>query len=109
LFRDKQQEEFWVIYLSSAKRVIAKNTLAIGTTSHVLVDTKIIFKIAIENLATSIILIHNHPSGKPRPSQYDLALTHKLKEAGKLINVDISDHLIIAGKEYYSFKDENIL
>ena len=73
------------------------------------VDSKMVFKPAIEVLATSIILVHNHPSGNLKPSQADIELTRKLKEAGKHLDIAVLDHIIVAYSGFYSFADENIM
>jgi DNA repair protein RadC len=80
-----------------------------GGVSGTVADAKIIFNAALEQLASGIILAHNHPSGNLQPSQADLSLTRRLVEAGKLLDIAILDHIIIAGKAYYSFADEGQL
>jgi len=72
-------------------------------------DIRMILKFAIEALASSIILCHNHPSGNLQPSEADIQITRKLKEASSLMDIGLLDHVIIAGKRYYSFADENLL
>ena len=72
-------------------------------------DQRLIFKMAMDNFSSSIILAHNHPSGNLKPSQQDIALTNKLREAGKLLDISVHDHIILAGKSYFSFADEGLL
>jgi len=83
--------------------------LSKGGVSGTVVDAKIIFKMATEHLASAIILAHNHPSGNLRPSQADINLTNKLKEAGNILEIPVLDHLIIGHGKFYSFKDEGRL
>lgn len=106
---DLPHEEFWLILLNRANEVITKNNLSKGGVSGTVVDAKIIFKMATEHLASAIILVHNHPSGNLRPSQADISLTNKLKEAGNILEIPVLDHLIIGNGKYYSFKDEGRL
>ena len=72
-------------------------------------DPKIIYKLALEDLASGVIVAHNHPSGNLKPSQSDIDLTRKLKEAGKFLEVQLLDHLIIANRNYFSFADEGLI
>ncbi len=106
---DLPHEEFWILLLNRANRVIAREQISAGGIAGTVVDPKVIFNKALSHLASSIILCHNHPSGNLRPSQADRAITKKLKEAGKLLDIAVLDHLIIAGNRYYSFADESIL
>jgi DNA repair protein RadC len=106
---DLLREEFWVLLLNRAHRVVKKKKVSEGGVSGTVADPKIIFKLALEELASGIIVAHNHPSGNLSASQSDIELTRKLKEAGKVMEVQLLDHLIIAGKTYYSFADEGLL
>jgi len=106
---DLISEEFWVIYLNNSNKIIGKEKLSAGGITGTVVDVRLLFKSAIDRLATSIILAHNHPSGTLRPSQADIRLTNKVKEAGKILDVQLLDHLIIADTGYYSFADEGNL
>lgn len=72
-------------------------------------DPKMIFKAALENRASSIILVHNHPSGNPKPSQADIKLTQKMKDAGNLLEIPVLDHLIFTDNTYFSFADDGLL
>ena len=107
--QDLPHEEFWVILLNRANRVIKKHQISQGGVAGTVADPKIIFKLAISELASGVILAHNHPSGNLTASQADMDLTKKIKEAGKLLEIQVLDHLIIAGKKYFSFADEGIL
>jgi DNA repair protein RadC len=106
---DIPHEEFWVILTNRAQRVIKKQQVSSGGVSGTVADPRIIFKLALEELASGIILVHNHPSGNLTPSQADIALTTKMKDSGKLLDIQVLDHIIIAGKGYYSFADEGML
>jgi DNA repair protein RadC len=102
-------EEFWILLLNQANHIISRQRISMGGVSHVIVDAKMVFRPAIEALASSIVLIHNHPSGNLRPSQRDIELTRKLREAGKTLDIIVSDHLIVAHSGFYSFADEGML
>jgi DNA repair protein RadC len=106
---DIHHEEFWVLHLNRANRVIKKHQVSQGGVAGTIADPKIIFKAALAELASGIILAHNHPSGNLTASQADIDLTKKLKEAGKLLEIQVLDHVIIAGQKYFSFADEGIL
>ena len=102
-------EEFWVLYLNNANKVITKNQLSKGGMTGTVVDVRIIFKSALESGAVGIILCHNHPSGNLKPSEADIEITKKVKTAGKSLDINVLDHLIITQNGYYSFADEGIL
>lgn len=106
---DLPHEEFWVIFLSRNNNIIKIECISKGGVSGTVVDTRLIFKPAIEYLASGIILVHNHPSGNLKPSQEDINLTKKIKEAARLIDMTIQDHLIIGDQAYFSFADEGLL
>jgi DNA repair protein RadC len=106
---DISHEEFWILLLNRAHNVISKHCISTGGVNGVFVDAKMVFKPAIDGLAPSIILVHNHPSGNLKPSNEDINLTRKLKEAGKLLDIAILDHVIVSHTGYYSFNDDGIL
>jgi len=106
---DLPHEEFWVIFMSRSNSVIKTECISKGGVTGTVVDARLILKPAIENLASGIILAHNHPSGNLRPSHDDISLTKKIKEAAKLMDISLQDHLIIGDQAYYSFADEGIL
>jgi len=106
---DLQKEEFWIILLNRANRLIKKEQISSGGVSGTVADPKIIFKAALEQYASSIILVHNHPSGNVKPSQADINLTKKMKEAGNLLEIPILDHIIFSNEGYLSFADESLL
>jgi len=106
---DLPHEEFWVILLNRANVVMRKTAISQGGVAGTVADPKLIFKEALENLASSIILVHNHPSGNRNPSAADIALTRKLKDAGGFLDLPILDHLIYTDQGYFSFADEGML
>lgn len=108
LMMDLPHEEFWLIMLNRANLVIKKELISRGGVSGTVVDTKIIFKTAIGNHASSIIICHNHPSGNLKPSDADLKITKNIKEAGKIMEIPLLDHLIITDNGFYSFADEGL-
>ena len=101
-------EEFWVLYLNNSNKVLYKAQLSKGGITGTVVDIRLIFKTAFEQNATSIILTHNHPSGKLQASDADLEITKKLKLAGNQLDVKVLDHIIITENGYLSFQDEGI-
>ncbi len=106
---DLQHEEFWILLLNRNNRVIGQKQISSGGVSGTVVDPKVIFKVALEHLASAIILSHNHPSGNLKPSRQDLDITKKLHLAGNAIEVKVLDHLIISQEGYFSFADEGLL
>ncbi len=106
---DLPHEEFWVVLLNRANIVLKKMAISIGGISGTVADPRLIFKVALENMSSAVILVHNHPSGNPKPSDADLVITRKMKEAGKLLEIPVLDHLIFTDSEYYSFADEGRL
>lgn len=105
---DLPHEEFWVLLLNRANQVVRPVQISQGGVSGTVVDPKMIFKVAIEHLASSIILAHNHPSGNLTPSQADKDITAKVKQAGKILDLPVLDHLIVTDSAYFSFADEGI-
>jgi DNA repair protein RadC len=103
---DLNHEEFHVVFLNRANKIISKKCISQGGMSGTVADGKIIFKMALDLRSQAIVLIHNHPSGQLKPSEADIKLTRRLKEFGSLIDISILDHLIISNKGYYSFSDE---
>ena len=106
---DLPYEEFWILLLNRANHIIGRNRISTGGVSGTVVDSKMVFKPAIEALASSIILVHNHPSGNLKPSQADIELTRKMKDAGKCLDIVVIDHVIIAHSGFYSFGDEGLI
>ena len=106
---DLQTEEFWAVFLNQSNRIVGKSRLSAGGINQSVVDVRILFKTALENLATGVVIAHNHPSGNLKPSQEDLKITKQISEAGKILNIQMLDHLIITQNSYLSFADENLL
>ena len=106
---DLQHEEFWVVLLSRNNSVLKKQQISSGGVSGTVADPKIIFKMALEELASGIILVHNHPSGNMKPSEADISLTKKIKSAGQALEIAVLDHVIFTDNGYFSFADQRIL
>ncbi len=106
---DLSHEEFWIILLNRSNKIIRKECVSRGGITGTVADLRLIFKPAIEALATGIIVCHNHPSGNLTPSDTDVSLTRKIRDAGTLLDIHLLDHLIIVEKAYYSFADEGRL
>ncbi len=106
---DLQTEQFWAIFLNQNNRILGKTHLSSGGINQSVVDVRILFKTALEHLATGIVVAHNHPSGNLKPSQEDLKITKQITEGGKLLNIQLLDHLIISQNSYFSFADESLL
>jgi DNA repair protein RadC len=101
-------EEFWVLFLNNSNKILFKTQLSKGGMTGTVVDVRIVFKIALEQNATSIILTHNHPSGKLLASDADIQITKKIKTAGQHLDISVLDHIIITETGHYSFVDEGI-
>ncbi|SCY35210.1 RadC family protein [Flavobacterium caeni] len=106
---DLPHEEFWIIYLNNANRVIGKSQLSKGGITGTLVDVRLVYKTALELGATGIILSHNHPSGALKPSESDRQITRKLKLAGEHLDIKVLDHVIVTESGWLSFADEGLL
>jgi DNA repair protein RadC len=106
---DLYHEEFWILVLNRANYVLKKVQISRGGISGTVADPKLIFKSALELSGSSIILIHNHPSGNLQPSQADITLTKHLKEAGKFMEIPVLDHIIVSDNCYFSFADEGLM
>lgn len=106
---DLPVEQFWMITLTRNNLLIHKRVISKGGVSGTIADPKVIFKTALEDKASNIILVHNHPSGNARPSKADIRLTNKLLEAGRMLDIPVVDHLIFTDEDYYSFAEEGIL
>lgn len=109
LLADLPHEEFWILILNRANKVVEKLKISQGGISGTVVDARIILKNAIDKLASSVVLCHNHPSGNIQPSNEDRNITLKLKTAFETVDIHLIDHVIISGNKYYSFADEGIL
>lgn len=108
-FKDLNHEEFWILLLNRANKITSRHLVSKGGQAGTIADPKIIFNIALENHAASLILAHNHPSGNLKPSQADRELTQKLRSAGQFLDIPVLDHLIITDQGFMSFADEGLL
>ena len=106
---DLPHEEFWLLILNRVNKVIKKELISRGGIAGTVVDNKIIFKTAVEHYASSIIICHNHPSGNLKPSEADIKITKSIKEAGKIMEIPLLDHVIITDTGFYSFADEGMM
>lgn len=109
LLRDEVKEKFIVVCLNTANKIIKHELISVGNLNSSVVHPREVFKVAIENNSANIILLHNHPSGNPEPSSEDISLTKKLIEAGKLMEIQVFDHIIIAGNNYCSLVEKRIV
>ncbi|MDP7527964.1 MAG: DNA repair protein RadC [Candidatus Marinimicrobia bacterium] len=107
--RDKEREVFMVIYLNGRNQIMGMEELFEGTLTTSAVYPREVVKRAIDHKAAALVFVHNHPSGNADPSQDDLTITKKLKEATAVIDVSVHDHLIIAGNDIYSFADHGLI
>ena len=106
---DASVEYFYVVMFNSANQVIRKQVISQGGSTATIADPKVIFKHALDHMANSIILVHNHPSGNKKPSAPDIRLTKKLVEAGKNLELSVLDHVIFTDVGYFSFADESMI
>ncbi len=106
---DLGHEEFWIILLNQGGKVISTELISKGGLTGTVADPKIIFGVALQHQAVSIILTHNHPSGTLRPSQLDIDLTKKITAAGRMLEINVLDHIIFTNESFYSFADEGIM
>ena len=109
LLSDLPHEEFWILLLNRNNLVLDKLMVSQGGLSGTVIDVRIILKMALEKLACSLILCHNHPSGNLVPSEADKEITRKIKEAGKHMDIPVLDHVIIGNGSYFSFADEGLI
>jgi DNA repair protein RadC len=107
--REKQREHLTALYLNARNEVVFKKHLFVGTLDSNICHPREIFKYAIENNAASVILVHNHPSGDPTPSKADLEITKRIQEAGKIMGIDLLDHIIISKNKIFSFKEKGLI
>ena len=107
--RDLKKEHFMALYLNAKNQLVHKETISMGTLNANLVHPREVFEPALKYSAAQIIVAHNHPSGDPKPSEDDMELTKKLTEAGKMMGIEIMDHVIVSKNSHFSFKEEKIL
>ncbi|SDI36297.1 RadC family protein [Chryseobacterium jejuense] len=106
---DLRTEEFWAIFLNNSNKVIHTSQLTQGGISQSIVDVRVLFKTALEHFSTGVIIAHNHPSGSLKPSKEDINITQKIKEAGKVLSIQLLDHIIVTQDSYFSFSDAGLL
>ena len=109
IFDGLQHEECWVLFMTSSSRVVERLKISQGGVQATVVDNRLIFKRALELLASRILIAHNHPSGSAEPSQADIALTNRIRAAAELFEIQLIDHIIISATDSYSFKSHNLL
>lgn len=107
--KDKKKEQFLVLCLDTRNNLIRIGTISIGTLDANLVHPREVFKEAIQSLASSIILVHNHPSGNPEPSEADIDITKRIQETGKIVGIDVLDHIIVGDNTSFSFKEKGLV
>ncbi|OQB44026.1 MAG: hypothetical protein BWY03_00446 [Parcubacteria group bacterium ADurb.Bin159] len=107
--KENKKENFVVLYLDARNRLIYKETVSIGSLNANLVHPREVFEPAVRNFAAQIVLAHNHPSGDPEPSEDDLILTRRLVESGKILGIEVADHIIVAKDKFFSFKNKGII
>lgn len=103
--RHNKKEHFVVLYLNARNQLIHKETVSMGTLTANLVHPREVFEPALKHSAAQIVVAHNHPSGDPEPSEDDRMITQKLNEAGKMMGIDVMDHIIITKNSHFSFKE----
>lgn len=106
---DLNHEEIWVLLMNRSNQVVSKMLMSKGGISSTVIDVRLILREALNVYASGIILGHNHPTNNCMPSEQDIRITKKLKEAAKLMDINLLDHLILCGDKYYSFADENMM
>ena len=102
-------EEFWVLCINQHGKLINSVKLSSGGLTTTVVDLRMLFNVLIKNLATSCVLVHNHPSGQLNPSKADKIVTRKIIKSAELLDIQVLDHLIIADNNYFSFADNNLI
>ena len=107
--KDLSYEECWALYLNRGNILIGKERISTGGVCATVMDSRIILKSAMSKLASGIILVHNHPSGNPYPGNEDKLQTQRLKKSAQICDIELIDHIIIAGQKYFSFLDEGLL
>ncbi len=107
--KDEKREHFVALYLTARNTVIAQETISVGSLSASLVHPREVFRPAILHAAAALILAHNHPSGDPTPSEEDVALTKRLREAGQLLGIEVLDHVVLASEGFASMREQHSL
>lgn len=105
----REKKECFVILHLDARNKLIKQDISVGTLNASLVHPRELFKAAIQASAAQVIIVHNHPSGDPEPSEDDLEITKRLIEAGKILDIEVTDHIIVTKEKYFSFKEKNLI
>jgi len=109
LLAGKQKEHFYTVLLNVKNQVLRTDLVSIGSLSTAVVHPREVFRTAIRESASSILLVHNHPSGDPTPSVDDMQLTYRLRDTGKVVGIEVLDHIIVGDRRYTSFVDKKLL
>lgn len=109
MLKDLSYETCWVLYFDGGRNYIGKEQISSGGLNATIVDVRMVLKTALDKLACEMILVHNHPSGNTSPGRQDKLLTQSLKNAAKMVDIALIDHVIIGGDGYFSFAEEGIL
>jgi len=109
ILSDISHEQFWTLFLANSGKVLRKEKMFQGGITNTIVDSRIIFKVAIDYQAVSIILCHNHPSGNLTPSEADKKITKQIIDSGKILNIKVLDHIIIGENKFFSFADKGLI
>ncbi len=107
--RDHKKEHFIILYLDTRNQEIKRDIISIGSLNASLVHPREVFEPAVRNTAAQIIISHNHPSGDPNPSEEDLHISRRLVEAGKIMGIEVIDHVIVSKTNYFSFKEKGLM
>ena len=107
--RHNKKEHFVALYLNARNQLVHKETISMGTLNANLVHPREVFEPAVRYLAAQVVIAHNHPSGDPKPSDADLEITKRLAEAGKMMGIEVVDHIIVTKNSFLSFKEEHLI
>ena len=107
--RDNKKEHFVIFFLDARNQEIKREIISVGSLNANLVHPREVFEPAVRHLAAQVIIAHNHPAGDPKPSEDDLLLTQKLVESGKILSIDVIDHIIVTKDKFLSFKEQNLI
>lgn len=107
--QDLDHEELWMIFLNRANHILGAEKMSAGGMSGTIMDVRLLFRKALDMRSHAIIVAHNHPSGSLDPSTYDKVMTEKIRHAGKIVDINLLDHVIVSGRSYFSFADNGLL
>lgn len=106
---EKPEEHFCILCLNTKNKIVGVHTISIGSLNASIVHPREVFKAALLNNASGIVCLHNHPSGDPEPSREDIEITRRLVEAGKIIGIEVIDHIIVGDQKYLSMKEKGLM